>query len=388
MTLPTQQTLRAALEPHVAAGEAPGLVALAARGDTVAVVALGTTAVGGERPMQRDAIFRIASMTKAVTAVAALMLAEDGKLALDEPVERLLPELANRRVLRRPDAALDDTVPARRPITVEDLLTFRCGLGIVFGSPEQFPILRAVAERNLMGFGPPDPRVDYGPDEFMRRLAELPLMSQPGDAWLYSAGSNILGVLIERAAGQPLADVFATRIFEPLGMPDTGFFTRTPARLPVSYWSLGGQTVWDDPANSAYAAPPPFPAGDAGLVSTVDDFLAFSRFLMSGGLAGDRRLLSQAAIAAVTRDHLTAAQRAGGEPILTKDHGWGYGVAVATARTAEGIPAGSFGWNGGLGTSWVVDPATDTTAIVMTQAAFTSPDPPPAHKAFWRALFG
>ena len=388
MTLPTEAALRAALESHVASGETPGLVALAARGDDVSVAALGALADGGARPMRRDAIFRIASMTKPVTAGATLMLVEDGELALGEPVDRLLPELANRRVLRRPDASLGDTVPANRPITVEDLLTFRCGLGVLFGSPEQFPILAAVAERNLMGFGPPDPTVDYGPDEYMRRLGELPLMAQPGEAWFYSAGSNILGVLIERAAGQPLGDVMRRRIFEPLSMHDTGFFTRTPERLPTLYWSLGGRTVRDDPADSAYARPPAFPAGDAGLVSTADDYLAFSRFLLSGGLAGERRLLSEASVTAMTRDHLTAAQRAGGEAILTKDHGWGHGLAVATARTAEGAPAGAYGWNGGHGTSWVADPATKTTALLLTQVAFTSPDPPPAHKALWRAVFG
>jgi CubicO group peptidase (beta-lactamase class C family) len=299
-----------------------------------------------------------------------------------------LPELANRHVLRTPGAALDDTAPAKRPITVEDLLTFRCGLGIVFGSPERFPILAAVQARNLMGFGPPDPTVPYGPDEYMRLLGELPLMAQPGEDWLYSAGSNILGVLIERAAGQPLGDFMRARIFEPLGMRDTGFFTAAPERLPTLYWSVAGRRVWDDPADSAYAQPPAFPAGDAGLVSTADDYLAFSRFLLSGGLAGDRRLLPEAVVASMTRDHLSAAQRAGGEPILSRDHGWGYGLAVATARTAEGVPAGAIGWNGGHGTSWVADPATGTTAMLLTQVAFTSPDPPPAHKALWRAVFG
>jgi CubicO group peptidase (beta-lactamase class C family) len=388
MPLPTEDALRAALEPHIAGGGTPGLVALAAQGDDARVVALGAMDDDGKRSMRSDAIFRIASMTKAVTAVAALMLARDGRLALDEPVDRLLPELANRRVLRRPEAALDDTVPANRPITVEDLLTFRCGLGIIFGSPAQYPILAALAERNLMGFGSPDPTVGYGPDEYMRRLGELPLMAQPGEAWLYSAGSNILGVAIERAAGQPLGDFMLARIFEPLGMPDTGFFTAAPERLPTLYRSLGGRQVWDDPTDSAYARPPAFPAGDAGLVSTAADFLAFSRFLLADGRAGDRRLLPEAAVAAMTLDHLTAAQRAGGEPILTADHGWGYGVAVATARTAEGVPAGAYGWNGGHGTSWIIDPATQTTAILMTQVAFTSPDPPPVHKAFQRAVFG
>ncbi|HWF76858.1 MAG TPA: serine hydrolase domain-containing protein [Caulobacteraceae bacterium] len=388
MTLPTADALRTLLEPHVAPDKTPGLVALAARGDDVVVVALGAMAEDGAEPMRRDAIFRIASMTKPVTAIAALMLIEDGRLALDEPVDRLLPELANRRVLRSPEAQLGDTVPAKRPITVEDLLTFRCGLGVTFGPPEQYPILAAIQARNLMGFGPPDPTVSYGPDEYVRLLGELPLMAQPGEAWLYSAGSNILGVLIERAAGAPLGEVFRARIFEPLGMRDTGFWTDAADRLPVAYGSFDGRRVFDDPADSAYAAPPRFPAGDAGLVSTADDFLAFSRFLLSGGLAGGRRLLSEAAVQAMTRDHLTEAQRAGGELVLGAGHGWGYGVAVANRRSPEGVPAGAFGWNGGLGTGWIADPATATTALLLTQVAFTSPDPPAVHKSFWRAVFG
>ena len=388
MPLPTEDALRAALEPHIAGGGTPGLVALAAQGDDARVVALGAMDDDGKRSMRRDAIFRIASMTKAVTAVAALMLAQDGRLALDEPVDRLLPELANRRVLRRPEAALDDTVPANRPITVEDLLTFRCGLGIIFGSPAQYPILAALAERNLMGFGPPDPTVGYGPDEYMRRLGELPLMTQPGEAWLYSAGSNILGVLIERAAGQPLGDFMQARIFEPLGMPDTGFFTAAPERLPTLYWSLGGRQVWDDPTDSAYARAAGFPGRrrGAGL-----DRRRLPRLL---ALPARRRPRGRSPAAAGSRRRRDDPRPPHGRPARRRradphaDHGWGYGVAVATARTAEGVPARAYGWNGGHGTSWIIDPATQTTAILMTQVAFTSPDPPPVHKAFQRAVFG
>jgi CubicO group peptidase (beta-lactamase class C family) len=387
MTLPSADELRAAFEPRVAPDKTPGLVALAARGDDVVVVALGAMAEDGAEAMRRDAIFRIASMTKPITAVAALMLVEDGKLALDEPVDRLLPELANRRVLRRLDGDLAETEPARRPITLDDLLTFRCGLGLVFGSPDAFPILAAIAERQLAGFGPPDPSRDYDPDEYMRRLGELPLMAQPGERWLYSAGSNIAGVLIARAAGQPLGDFMRERIFARLGMTDTGFFTGSPERLPTAHWSVGGRALFDDPKTSAYARAPLFPEGDAGLVSTADDFLAFSRFLLRRGVAGDRRLLSEASVAAMTANRLTVAQRVGNAPILRADQGWGYGVAVELARTSEGVPAGAFGWNGGLGTSWIVDPATETVALLLTQVAFTSPEPPPAHESLKRAVF-
>ncbi|MGH6958118.1 MAG: serine hydrolase domain-containing protein, partial [Caulobacteraceae bacterium] len=332
-------------------------------------------------------LFRIASMTKPVTAAATLMLIEEGRLALDEPVDRLLPELAGRRVLRRLDGPLDGTVPARRPITVEDLLTFRLGLGLVFGSADDYPILAAVAARDLAGFGPPRPDHAYDPDEWMRRLGELPLMAQPGERWLYSTGSNVLGVLIARASGRSFPDFLRARLFEPLGMKDTAFFAPPDKldRLTAAYWPA----LMDDPAASAYASPPRFPEGDAGLVSTAADILAFSRFLLRRGLAPDgTRLLSEKTAAEMTRDHLTPAQREGGAAVLGPDHGWGYGLAVALRRTSEGVPAGAYGWNGGLGTSWIMDPGSDATAILMTQMGFTSPDPPPVHKAFWRAVFG
>ena len=204
-TAETAGAVRGVLEPHLAAGDTPGMVALVGRGEQADAIVLGRLASGAAAPMQRDTLFRIASMTKPVTA-AARHDADRGRHArLDEPVDRLLPELADRRVLRRPDAALDDTVPARRPITVEDLLTFRCGLGLIFAPPEQYPILRRDRRaRPGRASGRPIPLAAYGPDEWMRRLGELPLMAQPGEQWLYTAGANMLGVLIARATGQPL----------------------------------------------------------------------------------------------------------------------------------------------------------------------------------------
>jgi CubicO group peptidase (beta-lactamase class C family) len=381
------EQVRSILEASVAEGHAPGMVALVGHSDAADIEAVGRMAFEGGAPMPPDALFRIASMTKPITAAATLMLIEDGALALDEPVDRLLPELADRRVLRTLRSPLSDTVPAKRAITVEDLLTFRMGLGILFGSPDEFPILAAVAERDLAGFGAPRPDHDYGLDEWMRRLGELPLMAQPGEQWLYTTASNVLGVLIERAAGQPFPDFLRTRLFEPLGMADTAFFAPPVKldRLTAAYW-----TTPDGPTlnRGDYSLPPAFPEGDAGLISTAADIFAFSRFLLRRGLAPDgRRLLSDAWVAAMTRDHLTAAQRAGGAPILG-GRGWGYGVSIALERTPEAVPAGAYGWNGGLGTSWVMDPTTNTTAILMTQAGFTSPDPPPVHKALWRSVFG
>jgi CubicO group peptidase (beta-lactamase class C family) len=384
------KAVRRLVEESVSGGYATGMVALLGQGDERAVVFAGRTALDGAVAMERTSLFRIASMTKPVTAVAAMMLVEEGKLALDEPIDRLLPELADRRVLKRIDAALDDTEPAARPITVEDLLTFRLGLGIVFAPPGAYPILSAIEERKLVGFGMPDPSNSVGPDEWMARLGELPLMAQPGARWLYTAGSNLLGVLIARAAGMPLPDLFQRRIFEPLGMVDTAFYAPADkiGRLTTAYRPEDGALALLDPAaGGAWSRPPAFPAGDSGLVSTVDDFRAFSRMLLNGGRAGGRRLLSEDSVQAMTRDYLTPEQRADGEVILGPGRGWGFGLAVALEDTPDGAPAGAYGWNGGLGTSWLAHPVSDTMAILLTQTAFESPDPPAVHKAVWRAAF-
>ena len=371
------QDMEAALTARVAEGSPPGLVALVQRGGETHVWALGVKTLGQADPVRRDTPFRIASMTKAVTAIAANMLIEDGKLRLDEPVERLLPELANRRVLRTPTSELDDTVPARRPITLDDVLTFRLGWGVQFADT---PFTRAAAD--LPGFGMPDPASPYTPDSFMKRMGELPLQTQPGEQWLYTAGSNILGVLIARAAGQPLGQLFQERVLGPLGMKDTGF-VGAAERLPTAYMPHEGGLNTFDPPDGAYSRAPSFPAGDAGLVSTADDFAALGRFMLSGRTPDGRRLLSQRALARMTTDQPTPEQRKGGEPILGPDRGWGH-IGVNIRQSPEGVPVGAYGWEGGLGTSWFNDPSRDLTAVLLTQRIFDGPDAPEVHKDFWR----
>src|SRR2546430_7699890 len=226
MTRSTAQTgsghLYEAMAARVAKGELPGMVTLVAYGEDVQVDTMGVMAFGSNEPMRRDTIFRITSMTKPILAAATMMLVEDRKVALDEPVDRLLPELADRKVLKRIDGSLDDTVPARRPITVEDLLTFRMGHGLIFEPTfdPPYPIITAARDLELV-IGPPDPRTPHNPDEWLNRFATLPLMYQPGERWQYNTGSLLLGVLIARASRQPLGEVFRARIFEPLGMKDT-----------------------------------------------------------------------------------------------------------------------------------------------------------------------
>src|SRR3989475_5928101 len=210
--------LHQAMAARVAKGELPGMVTLVAHGEDVQVDTIGVTAFGSNEPMRRDTIFRVTSMTKPILAAATMMLVEDRKVALDEPVDRLLPELADRKVLKRIDGSLDDTVPARRPITVEDLLTFRMGHGLIFEPTfdPPYPIITAAKDLPLV-MGPPDPRTPHHPDEWLKRFATLPLMYQPGERWQYNTGSLVLSVLVARASGEPLSDFFRRRIFEPLG---------------------------------------------------------------------------------------------------------------------------------------------------------------------------
>jgi CubicO group peptidase (beta-lactamase class C family) len=379
------------LRRHINLGYTPGAVALVALGSTMEAATAGQQAREGGAPAVRtDSIFRIASMTKPITAAAALMLVEAKRLKLHDPIDHWLPELAHRRVLRGLGAALDDTVRAKRPITVEDLLSFRCGLGILLAPPESCPIQRRIAELQLVGFGPPEPRSPLTPDEWLKRLGTLPLMAQPGEQWLYNTGACILGVLLARVTGLSLPELLRRLIFDPLGMKDTGFFVPASqlSRLVSTYQLEAGHPVlYDGPAESGWKTAPAFPDGSAGLVSTADDYLAFSRVLLARGRVAGGRLLSEASVEAMTRDQLTDAQRASGAPILGTGRGWGLGLSVVAQPAAAGLPGGSFGWNGGLGSSWVADPHSGRTVIVLTETMFSSPAPPALHQEIWRAVF-
>jgi CubicO group peptidase (beta-lactamase class C family) len=375
---------------YVERGELPGLVTLLARRGAVHVDVIGAQALGGT-PMQRGTIFRISSMTKPVTAVAAMILVEECKLRLDEPVDELLPELAGRRVLKRLDGPLDETVPAKRPITLRDLLAFRMGFGQMIASPDAYPILKAAGELQI-GMGPPDPSATPAPDEWMRRLGTLPLMHQPGEAWMYNTGSDVLGVLIARAAGQPLETFLRERIFEPLGMRDTGF--SVPAgqlgRFATSYSiepAGGAIVVFDPAAGGQWNSPPAFPSGAGGLVSTVDDFLAFGQMLLDKGKYGSERILSRPTVEAMTTDQLTLEQRAGATDFLSANRSWGFGLSIVTQRDDVSAVPGRFGWEGGLGTSWASDPKEELVGILMTQMAWTSPSGPRIWNDFWTSAY-
>lgn len=374
---------------YVERGEVPGLVTLVSRRGEVHVDTIGRMAIGGSAPMRRDTIFRIASMTKPITAAATMILVEECRLRLDDPVDPWLPELAGRQVLQRLDGPLDETVPANRPITVRDLLTFRLGLGLIMASPEEYPILRAMKERDVEVGAYPSALSSQ--DEWMRGLGSLPLMHQPGEKWMYHTGADVLNVLIARVSGQPLETFLRERLFDPLGMKDTGFHV-PPAnleRLSNCYWTndeTGKFDTFDDAQDSRWSRPPGAPSE---VVSTVDDFLAFGQMLLNNGKHGGERILSRPSVELMTTDHLTPEQKAisGFSPGFWDNRGWGFGLSMITRRDdIAGVP-GRYGWDGGYGTSWASDPREHMVAILMTQRLWDSPTPPPVYLDFWTSVY-
>src|SRR5271165_1211928 len=375
--------LRTIADRHVDSGYVPGLVVLIASGGQEHVQAHGRLSVGGA-PMARDSLFRIASITKPVTGAATMALIEEGLIGLDEPVDGLLPELADRRVLRDLAGPLDDTVPAHRAITTRDLLTFTFGFGLVvemFMSDAPLPIVVAADEARLATIGPPDPAIQPDPDTWIAGLGSLPLIAQPGERFMYNTGASVLGVLAACAASQSLGDVLRTRIFEPLGMTQTGFWTSETGRLATAYRTAaapeghggpdgrGSLEVWDPP-DGAYSRQPAFEDGAGGLVSTADDLLAFARMFLRGG----DPVLSADSVRAMTTDQLTPEQKARGglgDDFFT-GQSWSFCQAVQDN--------GTFGWDGGFGSTWRVDPVRDLVTIVLTQRMFDSADLPVLHR--------
>jgi len=375
---PRLRRLDDAMQAYVDRGEVPGLTALVARGDAVHVVTAGVQDLATGAAMARDSIFRIASMTKPIAAAAAMILVEEGTLRLDEPLDRLLPELSNRRVLRSRNSEIDDTVPAIRPLTLRDLLTFSCGFGLVMAMPGTYPIQKAVSEA---GFAPGPSAAQFPPDDWIARFARLPLAAQPGTGWHYHTGSDILGILIARAAGQPFESFLEERIFAPLGMKDTGFFVPDDeiGRLATSYMidrESGKMVVYDPGRGGRWSRPPVFASGGGGLVSTVDDYLAFSRMMLNLGRYDGGRILSRPTAELMTTDQILPAQKAASPfyPGFWDSHGWGFGMSVITARHGY-LTVGSYGWDGGMGTTARNDPKEGLICILLTQRMMRSPVP-------------
>jgi CubicO group peptidase (beta-lactamase class C family) len=344
---------------HVEAGTVPGAVALRGGRDPE-VVAAGVASVDGD-PMRDDAIMRIQSMTKAITSVAALRLVEAGRLGLDQSLEEWLPELADRRVLTSPTAPLDDTVPAHRPITLRHLLTMGSGYGMEFGDS---PLQKAMA-RNGTEAGP-DP-VTFGADEWLARLAELPLAFQPGEGWRYHHSFAVLGILMARLTGRPLGEHLAEDLCDPLGMPDTAFWVPKEKldRLPAAYRPGEGGLVEMEPARGGfYAGPPPFDVSHAELVCTARDYHRFLRMLVERGRVEGAPVISEVHLRQMTSDQVPAENKTPDSffPGFWDGTGWGFGVGVET----RGPRRGRYGWSGGQGTNFYVDPD-GTVGILLTQ---------------------
>ena len=351
--------LEALLVRHVGAGIVPGAVALRGGRDPE-VVAVGVASIAG-KPMREDAIFRIQSMTKPLTALAALRLVESGRIRLDESVEPWLPELGDRRVLTSPGAPLDDTVAANRPITLRHLLTMGSGYGMEFG---ETPLQKAMAD-NGTDAGP-EP-VALGADEWLARLAELPLAFQPGEGWRYHHSFALLGILLARVTGRPLKAHLADDLFDPLGMPDTAFWVPQEKldRLPAAYRHSDGGLVETEPAGGGfYAGPPPFDVSHAEIVSTASDFHRFLRTLVEREPVQGATLISEEHLRQMTTDQVPAGNKTPDSffPGFWDGTGWGFGVGVETS----GPKRGRYGWSGGQGTNFYVDPD-GTVGILLTQ---------------------
>jgi CubicO group peptidase (beta-lactamase class C family) len=380
------------LSGHVERKDLPGLVALVSHYDGVHVETLGALAFDNPAPMERDTIFRIASLTKLIAAVAAMILVEDCTLRLDDSIEPWLPELANRRVLKSISSQLDDTVPALRAITVRDLLTYRMGFGSVMAPPDTYPIQKWIRDYRIGGDGPMLPSQFPGTDEWLRRLGSLPLLAQPGERWMYQVSGDVLGTLIARVSGQSLGMFMRQRIFDPLGMKDTAFHVPPEKidRLPAFYF-LNRQSnkldFFDDVANTAWRSEPPFESAGGGLVSTIDDYFAFSRMLLNKGRHGREQILSRATVELMTSDQVTPEQRAGSDLFFGTYSSWGLGMAVDIARKEIFHTPGRFGWTGGFGTTAYTDPAEGMIGILFTQRMMDSPEPPKVFMDFWTLAY-
>lgn len=355
---------RTSINEAIDAGLLSGAVTLVWQaGEVLQVNELGYRDVEARLPMQRDTMFRIASMTKPVTVAAAMTLVDEGRLALTDPVTKWLPELSDLRVMTNVRGSLDDTVPAQRPITVDDLMTHRSGLAYAFSVLG--PLARAYAKISH--------RQDQ--DHWLADLARLPLAHQPGERLTYSVSTDVLGIMLSRIEDKPLADVLRERILEPVGMPDTGFSVGPNGRQrAATMYQLDGETLRHDSMGPAPISDPPLCSGGGGLWSTVDDYLRFVRMLLAFGTLDGKRVLSEESARLMRTNRLTDEQRQ--QPFLGMPYwigrGFGLNLSVVTdpakSRQLFGPGGtGTFTWPGAYGTWWQADPSADLILIYLIQ---------------------
>jgi CubicO group peptidase (beta-lactamase class C family) len=356
-----QQSIREAIDAGLLAG---ALTLVWQGGKVLQVNELGYRDLHAGSPMQRDTIFRIASMTKPVTVAAAMALVEEGKLALTDPVAAVLPELADLRVMADPSGPLDKTVPLRRPITYDDLMTHRSGLAYAFSVGP--PLGKAYGKLMF--------RQDQ--DRWLAEVASLPLAHQPGERLTYSHATDVLGVALSRIEGKPLSDVLNARILGPLGMTDTGFaVTLEGRRRAATMYKLDANgTLRDDAMGPAQVKLPEFCAGGAGLWSSADDYLSFIRMLLGGGTVDGVRVLSEEAVRLMRTNRLTDEQKKFpfmGMP-MWRGRGFGLNLSIVTdpaqSRQLYGPGGlGTFSWPGAYGTWWQADPSADLIVMYLIQ---------------------
>jgi CubicO group peptidase (beta-lactamase class C family) len=377
MTTQSVQLFEAVLNEHIARGELAGVVALVWRPEQPThSITMGRRDVSRNLPITRDTIFRIASLTKPVTNVAALTLLEEGRFDLDDPITRVAPEFNTLRVLEDPEGALDRTIPAARDITYRDLLTHRSGL--TYAAFHRGPI-RAAYAATLGG----EIDNELSPDEWLARLATLPLIDQPGAAFHYGVSSDLLGFLLARIEGTTLGDVMRQRVFDPLGMHDTHFVVphdKRHRRAALTGFDDAGRltTLVVAPGGHALAERPDsmtFEGGGGGLWSTADDYVAFARLFVGGGAVDGVRVLRSDTCALMMSNQLTPTQRTQarmfGRPLFAKGHGYGMGVAVVTEpehadvlRCRGGV--GTVGWPGAYGSWWQADPNDGSVRVFLS----------------------
>jgi CubicO group peptidase (beta-lactamase class C family) len=372
-----EDAIKAAMESIVNAGTLAGVATLVwHNGKVIQATQAGWRDIEAGLRIERDTLFRIASMTKPITSIAALMLFEEGRFDLNDPITRWAPEFSEMRVLRSPNGPLDETDPAQRSITFNDLLTHRAGL--TYSSFHSGPI--ATAYEDALGG---DIDSDVAPDDWIMRLAELPLIDQPGAAFHYGRSTDLLGLIITRMEDAPLGDVLKRRIFDPLGMKDTGFTVprektgrkaglygfNDAGQLIARLTGAGGSTMAERPDDMAYVS------GGQGLWSTLDDYLAFARIFIGQGAVDGVRLLQPKTLAMMASNHLTESQRTNSEmwglPLFAEGHGFGMGVAVVlepekAATTICGGGAGAVGWPGAFGGWWQADSNNNSVMIFLT----------------------
>ena len=369
-TLKLGARIAAPARQAVAGGDIPGVVCLVwRRGELLHLDAVGMRNIEAHLPVERNTIFRIASMSKPVTTAAALILADRGVLRLEDPITRWAPEFAAMQVLRRPDGPLQDTYPAPRAITIEDLMTHRAGLAYSFTA--RGPLAQALKQR--FGFEFDSART---PDEWVKTLAALPLSHAPGERFNYSHATDLLGAIIGRATGLGTRAAMQQLLFEPLGMADTDFWVPPEKRdrAAVLYRSTapGNFQALDLPGFMDHV-PPSFCAGGQGLISTADDYLAFARMLLKGGEHDGRRVLSEAAVRLMVTNRLTPAQRRNLQFGIPFFMGQGFGLGLSVIDDAKrnawagagGV--GAFGWPGLFGGWWQVDPAQQSVLMWLQQ---------------------